>query len=314
MRIAFFRKAARGLVAAVLCCSAVVGQASDVPYVSTPMHVVDAMLDLGKVGPDDFMIDLGSGDGRISIRAAARFGTRGLGVDLDDNLVRTALADAREQGVHDKVTFEVRNIFDTDISRATIVTAYLLNSVNMRLRPELFVQLKPGTRIVTHDFNFGNWEPDRRLTIDVPDKAYGPPRSDIMLWVVPADFAGVWHWVSPAVAGLTRHVLRFDQKFQVLNGTTFIDGRRLRMTGGRVNGDELNFTLAVEGGSAPAMTRFSGRLSGDSITGQVVVEGGTGAQPWQAKRIQPGKMDISGMDIGGDATLRVANARFTREQ
>ncbi len=313
MWIVFFRKAARGLVAAVLCCGAVAGQASDVPYVPTPMHVVDAMLDLGKVGSGDFLIDLGSGDGRISIRAAARFGTRGLGVDLDDNLVRTALADAREQGVHDKVIFEARNIFDTDISRATIVTAYLLNSVNLRLRPELFVQLKPGTRIVTHDFNFGNWEPDRRLTIDVPDKAYGPPRSDIMLWVVPADFTGVWHWTSPAVAGLTRHVLRFDQKFQMLNGTTFVDGRRLRMTEGRVNGNELNFTLAVEGGGISAIVRFSGTLSGDTITGQAVVEGGMGAQPWLAQRVQPGKMDISDTDISGDATLRIANGRFTRE-
>lgn len=115
-----------------------------------------------------------------------------MGVDLDDSLVRTARAAAQKQGVQDRVSFETHDLFHTDLGRATVVTTYLLNSVNLRLRPQLFAQLRPGTRIVSHDFNFGDWRPDRKITIDVPDKAYGPPTSDIMPCAVPADVSGIW--------------------------------------------------------------------------------------------------------------------------
>lgn len=316
MSMLFLQKMARGLIVAVLCCGVIAGQASDVPYVPTPMNVVDAMLDLGQIGPDDFLIDLGSGDGRISIRAAARFGTRGFGVDLDNNLVGMALAEARKQGVQDKIAFEARNIFDTDISRATVVTAYLLNSVNLRLRPELFTQLKPGTRIVTHDFNFGNWEPDRRLTIAVPDKAYGPPRSDIMLWVVPADFSGTWSWRMPADGASHEYEVTLNQNFQKAEAKGRIAGQAAAAGRMDIGGDTISFVMGAEIAGKATWREFRGRISGGVITGTVVtiVDADVVHQigkpvAWQAQRIQPGKMNISGV-----AALRVANGRFTQEQ
>ena len=294
------------LAAALLCGGAPAVQASDVPYVPTPMNVVDAMLSLGKVGSADYLIDLGSGDGRISIRAASRYGTRGFGVDLDDNLVRTATAAAKQQGVADKVTFQARNIFDTDLGRATVVTAYLLNSVNMRLRPQLFGQLKPGTRIVTHDFAFGEWVPEQKLTIDVPDKAYGPPLSDIMLWVIPANLAGIWQWTQPSGSGATmRYEARVEQKFQMLVGTAGAGTANSRILDGRVNGTAVAFTL----GSGAEMIRYSGTIDGDAVSGQTSIGGGA-SQPWQARRVSRGKINIS----GDAAAVRVAAGSLTKEQ
>lgn len=263
-------------------------RASDVPYVPTPMKVVDAMLGLGGVGSDDYLIDLGSGDGRISIRAATRFGTQGMGVDLDDNLVGMARSDAQKQGVAGKVSFAARNLFDTDLSRATVITAYLLHSVNLRLRPMLFEQLKPGTRIVTHDFDFGDWQPDQKITIDVPDKAYGPPRSDIMLWVMPANVAGIWQWSLPDGAG---YEMRLEQKFQVPVGTVMMQRRPLRLGEMRLRGDAVSFTVTGEAG----VQRYTGRIDGNSISGEVVLRSGERAQPWRAERVKSGKINISGI-------------------
>lgn len=276
------------VVLAALCWQVNVARASDVPYVPTSMNVVDAMLGLGGVGPDDYLVDLGSGDGRISIRAATRFGTRGMGVDLDDRLVRMALADARKQGVADKVVFEVRNLFGTDISRATVVTTYLLHSINLQLRPLLFEQLKPGTRIVSHDFDFADWAPDQKITIDVPDKPYGPPRSDIMLWVVPANVAGVWQWSLP---GSAVYEARLEQKFQVPVGAAMVQGQPLRLGEARIKGDTVSFTLSAEAG----VQRYTGRISGNVINGEVVLRGGERAQPWRAERIKTGKINIGGI-------------------
>lgn len=295
------------LLLAALCWQVTAAQASDVPYVPTPMNVVDAMLALGGVGPNDYLIDLGSGDGRISIRAATRFGTRGMGVDLDDRLVRLALAEARKQGVADKVTFEARNLFSTDISRATVVTTYLLHSINLQLRPRLFEQLKPGTRIVSHDFDFSGWPPDQAITIDVPDKPYGAPRSDIMLWVVPANVAGVWQWSLPGGAA---YEMRLEQKFQMPVGAAVAQGQPLRLTEARVKGDAVTFTLTGEAG----VQRYTGRIDGNSISGEVVLRSVERALPWRAQRIKTGKINISGMGGGVDAALHAAVGSPIKEQ
>ena len=294
------------MLLAAWCWQLTAVQASDVPYVPTPMKVVDAMLDLGAVGPDDYLVDLGSGDGRISIRAATRFGTRGMGVDLDDRLVRMALADARRQGVADKVAFEARNLFSTDISRATVVTTYLLQSLNLQLRPLLFEQLKPGTRIVSHDFDFSGWPPDRKITIDVPDKPYGPPRSDIMLWVVPANVAGVWQWSLGGAA----YEARLEQKFQMPVGAAMAQGQPLRLGEARVKGDAVTFTLTGEAG----VQRYAGRIDGNNITGEVVLRSGERAVPWRAERVKTGKINIGGMGDGIDAARHVAVGSPIKEQ
>jgi tRNA A58 N-methylase Trm61 len=142
------------------------------------------MLKLAGVGPADHVIDLGSGDGRIVITAARRFGASGLGVEIVPDLVRRSRENAKQAGVADRVEFREQDLFETDLSKATVVTLYLLPEVNLQLRPRL-QKLKPGTRIVSHDWDMGDWKPDRTITVDAPDKAIGREKSSrIHLWVV----------------------------------------------------------------------------------------------------------------------------------
>lgn len=140
-------------------------RAPDVIFVPTPQAVVDAMLQVAKVGPADVLYDLGSGDGRIPITAAKRFGTRGVGVDIDPVRIQEARANAKKEGVTDKVQFIQGDLFEQDLSKATVISLYLLPSLNLKLRPVL-LKLKPGTRIVSHAFDMGNWQPDQSLNID----------------------------------------------------------------------------------------------------------------------------------------------------
>jgi precorrin-6B methylase 2 len=148
----------------------------DVPYVPTPEAVVDAMLKVAKVGKDDVLYDLGSGDGRIVITAARNFGTRGVGIDIDPERVKEANANAKTAGVTDKVKFLQQDIFKADFSEATVVSLYLLPTINMKLRPQLFKQLKPGTRVVSHAFDMGNWQPEQKLVVE---------GRSIYYWVIP---------------------------------------------------------------------------------------------------------------------------------
>ena len=157
---------------------------AEVPFIATPDHVTLAMLELAAVGPKDMLIDLGSGDGRIVITAARRFGARGLGVEIVPDLVAQSRENARRAGVAQRVEFRQQDLFDTDLSGATVITMYLLPELNMRLRPRLQA-LAPGTRIVSHDWNLGDWEPDRIVVVPVPDKPVGREKvSRLYLWVV----------------------------------------------------------------------------------------------------------------------------------
>ena len=142
-------------------------KAPDVPYVPTHQDIVDEMLAMARVGPNDVLYDLGSGDGRIVIAAAKQFGTRGVGYDIDPDRVREANVNARRAGVTDKVKFVQGDIFDADIKDATVVTLYLLPDVNLRLRPKLLSDLKPGTRVVSHNYDMGDWVPERTKRMDV---------------------------------------------------------------------------------------------------------------------------------------------------
>jgi SAM-dependent methyltransferase len=156
----------------------------EVPFITSPDNVTLEMLRLARVGAADHVIDLGSGDGRIVITAAKRFGATGLGVEIVPDLVRQSLRNARSAGVADKVDFRVQDLFETDLSRATVITMYLLPEVNMQLRPRL-QKLRPGTRIVSHDWDMGDWKPDATVVVDVPDKKVGlDKKSRIHLWVV----------------------------------------------------------------------------------------------------------------------------------
>jgi SAM-dependent methyltransferase len=148
----------------------------DVVYVPTPPEVVAEMLKVAKVTKDDVIYDLGSGDGRIVIAAAKELGARGVGIDIDPQRIKEAEANAKQAGVGDKVKFLQKDLFETDISEATVVTLYLLPNLNLRLRPKLFKELKPGTRIVSHSFDMGDWKPDQ--TIDVEGRS-------VYFWVIP---------------------------------------------------------------------------------------------------------------------------------
>jgi Methyltransferase domain len=164
----------------------------DVPFITTPDNVTKAMLELANVGPGDHVIDLGSGDGRIVITAAKRFGATGLGVEIVPELVAQSIANAKRAGVEGKARFLEQDLFKTDLAAATVVTMYLLPEVNLKLRPSLLA-LKPGTRIVSHDWDMGDWKPDRKITVDAVTKTIGLRKSsDIYLWVVPADVDGLW--------------------------------------------------------------------------------------------------------------------------
>ena len=161
-----------------------IGEDLDTPYVSTPQNVVDAMLDMAKIGPTDTLLDLGSGDGRIVITAAKRFGIRGTGIEIDPRLNERARENAIAAGVADRVRFVEQDLFTTDLSIASVITIYLLPAVNLKLRPAL-QKLKAGTRIVTHDWDMGDWAPDRAITVDAPEKKTGIAKfSKLMLWTL----------------------------------------------------------------------------------------------------------------------------------
>lgn len=160
----------------ITICATSLGVAQDVHYVPTRQAVVDAMLDLAKVTENDVVYDLGCGDGRIVVTAAKKYGATGKGIDIDPQRIKEANENATNAGVNEKVTFVQANLFESDFSEASVVTLYLLNSLNMKLRPILLEQLKPGTRIVSHAFNMGDWEPDKTIQVD---------GSTIHLWTVP---------------------------------------------------------------------------------------------------------------------------------
>jgi SAM-dependent methyltransferase len=259
------------------------GDDGTVPYVNTPMEVVERMLRMAEVGPRDYVIDLGSGDGRIVIAAAKR-GARGLGVDLDASLVQLAKRNAERSGVAERARFEVRDIFDTDLSRASVVTMYLLPEVNARLLPRL-AALKPGTRIVSHDFDMGDWPADETLQLHTPEKPVGlGGRSKVLLWVVPADVRGSWTSELPQDGGRWR--FEIVQRHQMLEVNALAGARSMLVRDTRLRGTELKLVMTGVIGERPWHHYFVGTVSGDRIVGAVSVSDGasTRSYPWLAKR------------------------------
>lgn len=279
--------------------------AGDVPYVPTPWKVIDTMLGMAKLTPSDFIIDLGSGDGRIVVTAAKRHGVRGFGVDLDPNLVNTARREAERQGVAGRVRFLAQNIFITDISEASVVTMYLLPKVNLQMRERLFSQLKPGTRIVSHDFDMGNWKPDERTTIPVPEKSYGPPSSEIYLWVIPVNAAGRWQWQTTVDGKTIDGSLALDQTFQMLTGRGQLGAEPVELIEARVRGTRLAVAMYAVIDGRRQRADFTGDVDGDRLTGWMRLPGRPDIH-WSAMRVAPGTIRI---DAGRDVSAqRVADA------
>ncbi|HEU4644980.1 MAG TPA: class I SAM-dependent methyltransferase [Burkholderiales bacterium] len=255
-----------------------------VPFVVTPPEIVERMLRLAEVGPGDTLIDLGSGDGRIVIAAAQR-GARAFGVDIDPELVRTATANASKAGVAERATFAVRDIFDTDLSRASVVAFYLLPEINAKLLPRLLA-LKPGTRIVSHDGSIGEWASDERLEMRVPEKPVGVDgRSRVELWVVPADARGRWVSDVPQHGGLWRFTVR--QRYQEMDIEAAAQGRDILVRASRLRGTEIKIALTGIVGGHAWNHFFEGRIDGDRIAGRLSVSDGnqTRSYPWTAQRL-----------------------------
>jgi len=260
-----------------------------VPYVPTPQDVVERMLEIAKVGPHDYLIDLGSGDGRIVVTAARKFGTRGFGVDLDPDRIRESTENARRAGVSEKVAFYRRDLFETKLGDATVITMYLLPQVNIELRPRL-LELKPGTRLVSHDFDMGDWKPDRHVKLEAQDKYGGAGGlSEIYFWVVPARVAGVWRWELPVSGKPQAYEVKLEQRYQVITGTAAIGGRTARLQNARLRGDAIRFAFTVDVNGAPVKHEFSGKVAGETVTGSARLSGARlqGRHDWNAQRIAP---------------------------
>ncbi len=254
-----------------------------VPYVQTPMEIVERMLRMAQVKKGDHVIDLGSGDGRIVIEAAKR-GATGLGVDLDPNLVKLAAGNASAAGVSAQARFEVRDIFETDLAPASVVTMYLLPDFNAKLLPRL-LKLKPGTRIVSHDGSIGDWPSDEKLEMRVPEKPVGVGgRSTVELWIVPADAGGAWTSEIPEHGGTWR--FRVKQKYQMLDIDTSAQGRDLVVRNSRLRGEEVKIVVTGLVNGHAWHHYFVGRIQGDRVSGEVSISDGNVRKvlPWTATR------------------------------
>lgn len=267
------------MIAAVVLLGALSGNAAaatlDVPtpYIPSTRLNVDEMLRLAEVGPRDVVFDLGSGDGRIVIAAARDYGARGVGIDIDAALVAASVDNARRAGVAERVVFRHGDVFAADLGEATVVTMYLLSSLIDRLKPKLLRELRPGTRVVAHDYGFSDWQPDRKVTIS---KTY-------YLYVVPAQVGGKWRLLAQLPAGERDYDFALEQRYQAIRGGARVGGGFLPAFEAKLSGDRIAFVLVEDEMSH----RFEGRVRGDVMEG--VVRSGYGPRQtehdWRARRV-----------------------------
>jgi SAM-dependent methyltransferase len=262
---------------------------TDVEFVPTPQPVVIEMLKMAGVNKNDVVYDLGCGDGRIVITAAKVFGARGVGVDIDPFNIKYSKERARKEGVTDRVKFIEGDFFQTKLNEATVVALYLTPDLNKQLRPIFFRDLKPGSRIVSHDFNMGDWKPDNigrlhDIKHEYPDST-SIRDAPFYYWVIPANAAGTWRGAMPPSAGM-RYAIRFIQKYQHIGGVITLGGRDQPVTDARLIGDHVSFTFHHNVDGEQMVMWFYGRISGNVIQGNVEVRGGSSAgnYNWTAKR------------------------------
>ena len=275
------------LLAAVAACVCVATPAAtpklpdvlDVPtpYIPSTRLNVDEMLRLAGVQPGDIVYDLGSGDGRVVIAAARDWGARGVGIEIDRELVAQSREQARREGVADRVAFREGDVFAAEIGEATVVTMYLLSGLVRKLEPKLLAELKPGTRIVAHDYGFADWKPDRAANVS----------KNFYLYVVPARAAGAWRLTSTFGDRPRAYDLDFEQRFQELRGGARVTGGFLPAFDARLAGDRIAFVLVEDDMSY----RYEGRVAGRVMDG--VVRWGYGPKQrestWRATRASAGK-------------------------
>ena len=248
------------------------------PYVPSPQSVVADMLKLASVGAKDFVVDLGSGDGRIVLTAAKVFGASGFGVEIKPELVKESNEAAKIQGVSDRVKFITQDLFKTDISKATVLTMYLLpNTVNM-LKDKLLAELRPGTRILSHDYPLSGWVPEKYVQMDLEDKVAisGVTTTLIYLYLVPAKVAPSWNATMPAAVSKEPVRLNLRQQITRVSGMARLGGRDVVVEDGIVRGEKISFRLLANGRSY----EFTGTVKGGVIDG--TVEGGGTKAAWSA--------------------------------
>ena len=255
------------------------------PYVPTPMSYVDKMLALAEPRPDDVLYDLGSGDGRIPIRAVEKYDVKkSVGIDIDPTLVKLSNHNAEKAGVAERVVFRQADVFKANFREASIVTLYLLPEMNILLRPRLLNELKPGTRIVSHRFDFGDWKPDKSiLAEDAVPRPINYSKTDLhhlMLFIVPAKASGLWRWSTGSGTGFSLHL---EQKFQELGGWVDIGRGPVPIANGRMKGDRLNLKIRDREQGRDILVRFDGTVAGDTMRGIVDVNGQS--VPFTAARV-----------------------------
>jgi precorrin-6B methylase 2 len=253
----------------------------DVPYVPTKFPVVDEMLKLANVTKADILYDLGCGDGRIVIGAAQKYGAHAVGIDLDPERIAESHENAKKAGVTNLVKFIEGDLFEADIKEASVLSMYLLTSVNLKLRPRLLRELKPGTRVVSHNFGMDNWKPDAASVVTVDDI-----RHDVFLWIIPANVSGAWTWEMPLGVKTAGAKMTVEQKYQYPAATVVINGAPGAVKDLKLHGDHLTFTVEVSVNGKIQAFAFDGRAAGHTITGQMktTASGRELVWPWKASR------------------------------
>jgi len=247
------------------------------PYVPTPQIVVDQMLRFANVKDSDFVMDLGSGDGVLVRTAATQMKASGLGIEIDPDLVKRANDLAQKQGVAARANFQVMDVFKADLSKASVVTLYLLPGMMMNLRKKIYDELRPGARVVSHDYHFGDWEADDRITFDVPEKEpiNGVPSATVYLWTIPAKIGGTWKIKVDGVAQPT--TAEFSQNFHVTNGT-LPNARGVGISDVSVKGEAITFSIW----RGSVRHHYRGQVKGNVMGGMVNLDGREAK--WQAER------------------------------
>jgi SAM-dependent methyltransferase len=270
------------LLAPLLCAAALIlpfpasGQEVllDVPFVATPREVVTEMLRMAEVGKDDVVYDLGCGDGRIVITAAKEKGARGVGIDKDPQRIRECLVNAAAAQVSDRVSFREEDLFQTDFSGATVVSMYLLQMINLTLRPKLLQELKPGARIISHNFDMRDWKPDKAKNIG---------SHSLYCWTVPANVTGIWEGIMPDNFGSGRYTLRFRQDFQKISGEITPGTAARPLSGAALSGDRLRFSFPCFIDGTEVSCQFTGSVNENTLKGTLTRPGESGTT-FQARR------------------------------
>jgi precorrin-6B methylase 2 len=245
-------------------------QGKDVVWVPTPDEVVERMLTMAQTKPEDYVIDLGAGDGKIAIAAAKKFGARSLGIEYNSDMAALAQRNAQAAGVQGKAQIVQGDIFVTDFTQATVLTMYLLPSLNMKLRPQILA-MRPGTRVVTHAFNMEDWEADESSDVD---------GRRVYLWIVPANVSGRWAMELSGTGGSEKLSLNLDQKFQKIEGVAYLGSILAGLREPRLNGFRISFAYVD---NRSVRRDFTGRVSGTTMEGSFRTDGGQEGR-WSATK------------------------------